>query len=428
MFAANVASWRRRAVWREDGGGALPGLGGHGWTVREAVQQALAALRDSPAGSMTEVVFLVPDTSAATSAHTMLSHALGAGRATVTTPFDLTQFAEATVAYYRIRAGKGAEAATIAANVEAVWERVKDDLPEGAWQITQPQVLQVWRHLFDKQHDLPDGGFTVSMGGQEVFTETESTRYFDVLPDIAQAWQRLSDQDNAAPITPEDVGLLLHEWTEAREMEKDVPYRAAHATANKVYNWQQQVGFEPEPRERRTGVYGALSGQALQDVSLDQVPDSADQSGQAGPDERRVRHHRRAMVVGAYRAAHKPPPPQPPPPLPRPTRRCCPIWSPPVCGWARSPRTTRSCHGWSASRGGCGSVGSTASSPARPPRSHSPGRRRPGWLAPKAGFPGGLRCLDAADPAHRPRPAARTQKPATGPGVGAAAGIGAAVA
>ena len=60
--------------------------------------------------------------------------------------------------------------------------------------------------------------------------------------------------NNAAPITPEDVGLLLHEWTEAQEMEKDVPYRTAHATANKVYNWQQKTG---QPTGTRTGVYGA---------------------------------------------------------------------------------------------------------------------------------------------------------------------------
>ena len=152
------------------GGGSvaleLLGVGPPGWTVTQSLQQAFAALmrlsRWLP--KIRTVVFVVPDADQAASVSELFGAATlmsGTGidlveddlpdgpqsrmcwgrKCAVQVDENLTEFAQAQEAYDRIRNGKGAEAAKIAENVKAVWERVKADLPEGALQITEPQVL-----------------------------------------------------------------------------------------------------------------------------------------------------------------------------------------------------------------------------------------------------------------------------------------------
>jgi hypothetical protein len=128
----------------------------------------------------------------------------------------------AEAAYDDIRANPDAE--IVAANVRDV------SRPDGSIGFTPEEIEQIRRHIFVEEHPLNDydGGIV--------------QRRYDASPDMAEAWLRL----RRGRQRPEDVALLEHELAESRYY-ADHPgstYEEAHAAANGVSNWQNQI---PEP-------------------------------------------------------------------------------------------------------------------------------------------------------------------------------------
>jgi hypothetical protein len=96
--------------------------------------------------------------------------------------------------------------------------------------LTEAEIEQIRQHVFFEDHPVLDydGGIV--------------NRRYDASPDMAEAWLRL----RAGRPLPEDIALLKHELAESRYY-ADHPgatYQEAHAAANQVSNWQNQI---PEP-------------------------------------------------------------------------------------------------------------------------------------------------------------------------------------
>jgi uncharacterized protein YukE len=102
---------------------------------------------------------------------------------------------------------------------------------DGSTRFTAQEIEQIRQHVFFDEHPLLD-------------YDTNTVRHarYDASADMAEAWLRL----RGGRARPEDVALLEHELAESNYY-RDNPgatYSDAHAAANQVSNWQNQI---PEP-------------------------------------------------------------------------------------------------------------------------------------------------------------------------------------
>jgi hypothetical protein len=97
----------------------------------------------------------------------------------------------------------------------------------GGTGFSRAEIEQIKNHVFEDLHPLEG-----QKGG------TVMAR-FDPSPDMAEAWLRL----RSGRARPEDVALLEHELAEARywQQNPNASYRDAHAAANQVSRWENQV-------------------------------------------------------------------------------------------------------------------------------------------------------------------------------------------
>jgi hypothetical protein len=98
---------------------------------------------------------------------------------------------------------------------------------DGSTGFTPAEIASIRNHIFFEEHPLSDynGGVT--------------HQRYDPSPDMAEGWLRL----RAGRQRPEDIALLEHELAEAR-FYRDHPgatYQDAHAAANGISNWQNQI-------------------------------------------------------------------------------------------------------------------------------------------------------------------------------------------
>ena len=98
---------------------------------------------------------------------------------------------------------------------------------DGSTGFSAEEIGRIREHIFIEEHPLADydGGIV--------------HRRYDASPDMAEAWLRLRSGD----ARPEDIALLEHESAEARyyDIHPGSTYEEAHAAANEVSDWQNQI-------------------------------------------------------------------------------------------------------------------------------------------------------------------------------------------
>ncbi|WP_433830538.1 WXG100 family type VII secretion target [Actinoplanes sp. CA-015351] len=129
------------------------------------------------------------------------------------------QYAWADNAYASIRADPDAD---VIANRLTGVSRL-----DGSTGFSRQEIEQIRQHIFFEEHPLSDydGGVV--------------QQRYDASPDMAEAWLRLRSGRHL----PEDVALLEHELAESRHYRAHPgsTYEDAHAAANEVSNWQNQI-------------------------------------------------------------------------------------------------------------------------------------------------------------------------------------------